>query len=72
MIFLLIIIFIGIILFEAPVMIKKGYWHELKVFLGFLTVAFTMSLFYITGVPIPNPVKGMEYLVKDVMHLNYK
>lgn len=72
MVFLLIIIFIGIMLFEIPGMVKRGDWRELKVFLGFLIIAFIMSLLYIIGVPIPNPVKGMEYLVKDVLHLNYK
>lgn len=72
MVLLLIIIFIGIILFEVPEMIRNGYWHELKIFSLFLIVAFTISLLYILGIPIPNPVKGMEYVVKDILHLNYK
>ncbi|WP_341420317.1 hypothetical protein [Clostridium magnum] len=53
-------------------MIRNGYWHELKIFSVFLIAAFTMSLFYIIGIPIPNPAKGMEYVVKDLLHLNYK
>lgn len=72
MVFLLIIIFIGITFFEVPEMIRNGYWHELKMFSVFLIAAFTMSLLYILGIPIPNPVKGMEYVVKDLLHLNYK
>lgn len=72
MIFLLIIIFIGIILFDVPEMIKNGYWHELKIFSIFLIAAFIISLSYILGLPIPNPVKGIDYLIKDVLHLNYK
>lgn len=72
MTFLLIIIFIGIILFEVPGMVKNRYWHELKIFSAFLMVSFIMSLFYIKGIPLPNPVKGMEYVVKDILHLNYK
>lgn len=72
MIFILIIIFIGIIYFEVPEMIKMEYWYELKVFYVFLAVAFMMSLFYILGLPIPNPVKCIEFLVRDVLHLNYK
>lgn len=72
MVLLLIIIFIGIILFEVPEMIRNGYWHELKIFSVFLIAAFTISLLYILGIPIPNPVKGMEYVVKDLLHLNYK
>ncbi|MDP4146216.1 MAG: hypothetical protein Q8936_17310 [Bacillota bacterium] len=72
MVFLLIIIFIVIILFDVPEMIKKEYWRELKVYSVFLIIAFTMSIFLVTGLPIPNPVKGMEYVVKDILHLNYK
>ncbi len=72
MIFLLIIAFTGIILFETPGLIKNRYWHELRIFSVFLIVAFVMSLFYIIGIPIPNPVKGEEYLIKDILHLNYK
>lgn len=72
MVFVLIFIFIGIILVDVPEMIRNGCWHELKIFSVFLIVAFTMSLFYILGIPIPNPVKGMEYVVKDLLHLNYK
>lgn len=72
MVLLLIIIFIGIILFDVPEMIRNGYWHEFKIYSIFLAAAFTMSLLYIIGIPIPNPVKGMEYVVKDLLHLNYK
>jgi len=72
MVLLLIIIFIGIILVDVPDMIKSGYWHELKIFSVFLVAAFIMSVLYIIGIPIPNPVKGMEYVVKDLLHLNYK
>ncbi|SMC26437.1 hypothetical protein SAMN02745134_02834 [Clostridium acidisoli DSM 12555] len=72
MIFLLIIIFIGIIFFEAPSLIKNKHWYELKVFSVFLFIAFVMSVLQVKDIPIPNPAKGMEYLVKDVLHLNYK
>lgn len=72
MVLLLIIIFIGIILVDVPEMIRNGYWHEFKIYSIFLAAAFTMSLLYIIGIPIPNPVKGMEYVVKDLLHLNYK
>lgn len=72
MILILIIIFIGIIYFEVPEMVKMGYWYELKVFSVFLAGAFILSLLYILGLPIPNPVKGIEFLVRDVLHLNYR
>ncbi|OAA92882.1 hypothetical protein [Clostridium coskatii] len=72
MIFLSIIIFISITFYEVPEMIKNKYWHELKIFSIFLIIAFILSLSYILGIPIPNPVKGMEFVVKDLLHLNYQ
>jgi hypothetical protein len=72
MIFLLIVIFIGVAFLELPGLIKRRYWRELKVFSLFLLIAFIMSLFHIIGIPLPNPVKEMDYLVKDILHLNYK
>lgn len=72
MIFLLIIIFIGIIFLEVPELIKNKYWRELIVFFAFLIVAFVMSTMYIMNLPIPNPMKAVEYVIKDVLHLNYK
>lgn len=72
MTFLIIIIFIVIIIIEVPDMIKNRYWHELKIFFGFLIAAFIMSLCYFKGIPIINPVKNIEFLVKNILHLNYK
>lgn len=72
MVFLLIFIFICIVLYEVPDMARNGYWHELKIYSIFLIASFIVSLFYIIGLPVPNPVKGMEYVVKDILHINYK
>ncbi|AZV56606.1 hypothetical protein [Clostridium sp. AWRP] len=72
MIFLLIIIFICILSFEVPEMIKNKYWHELKVYSIFIIISFILSLFYVLNIPIPNPAKGMEFVVKDLLHLNYQ
>ena len=72
MIFLLVIFFAGLILFEAPNMIKNKYWRELMVFSVFSIAAFILCLLYIMDLPIPNPAAGMEYVVKDILHLNYK
>lgn len=71
MIFLLIIIFICILSFEVPEMIKNKYWHELKVYFIFIIISFILSLFYVLNIHIPNPVKGIEFVVKNLLHLNY-
>lgn len=72
MVFLLIVIFVVIALFEVPNLIKNKYWRELKVFSILLLAAFMLSLFYIVDLPIPNPTKWAEYIVKDILHLNYR
>lgn len=66
------IIFISIIIIEVPGMIKNRYWHELKIFFVFLMAAFIMSLFYFNGLLIINPAKDIEFIVKNVLHLDYK
>jgi hypothetical protein len=69
---LIIIIFISIIIIEVPGMIKNRYWHELKIFFVFLMAAFILSLFCFNGLPIINPAKDIEFIVKNVLHLDYK
>ena len=72
MVFLLILVFIVIALIEIPSLIRKKYWRELVVFLFFLLFVFIMTLLQIIGIKLPNPVKGLEYLIKDVLHLSYE
>nr|WP_243270090.1 hypothetical protein [Thermanaerosceptrum fracticalcis] len=67
MIVLLIAAFVGIALFEVPGLIQKKYWRELIVFLMFLLGAFILSLLQVLGVKVPNPVKGIEFLVKNFL-----
>jgi len=72
MIFWLIVVFFIIALLEIPNLIKNKYWKEIKVFSVLLLAAFILSLFYIIDLPIPNPTKWAEYIVKNVLHLNYR
>lgn len=72
MIVLLIVVFAGTILYEVPDLIKNGHWRDLTIFSILTVAAFTVSILYIYNIPLPNPVKGQEYLIKDVLHLNYK
>lgn len=71
MIFLLVCAFIGVILFEVPSLIRQKYWRELIVFSLLLAMAFAMSLLETIGVKIPSPAKGMDYLMENILHLNY-
>lgn len=72
MIFLLIAVFAGIVLFEVPDLIRKKYWRELVVFFLLLSFAFVLSLLQTIGVKIPILYSGIEYLFKDVLHLYYR
>lgn len=72
MIFLLIAVFAGIVLFEVPDLIRKKYWRELVVFFLLLSFAFVLSLLQTIGVKIPILYSGIEYLLKDVLHLYYR
>lgn len=69
MLILLVITFLGIILFEVPGLIQKRYWRELAAFSFFLLLAFVISLLQVLGVKIPNPNTGIEQLVKGVISL---
>jgi hypothetical protein len=71
MIFLLIAVFVFIILYEVPQLVRNKYWRELAVFSFLLSMAFFISLMEILKIEIPNPVRDVQYLVKSLMHLSY-
>lgn len=71
MIVLLILVFTGAAWFEVPGLIRKQHFRELTVFSLFLLTAFILAFLQIIGVKIPSPVDGIEYLIKDLLHLNY-
>jgi len=68
-VFLLLSAFLGITLFEVPGLIQKRYWRELIAFFVFLSIAFILSFLLTIGVKIPNPTKGIEYVVKFFLNL---
>jgi len=72
MIFLLMSVFIIIVLFEAPNLVRNKHWRELVVFSILLLLAFTLALLQTYGVRIPNPGKLIDFLVRDLLHLNYE
>nr|WP_045576672.1 hypothetical protein [Desulfosporosinus sp. I2] len=72
MTFLLMSVFLGIILFEVPKLIRNKHWRELIVFSSLLSMAFILSLLQILDVKVPSPFEGINFLIRDVLHLNYK
>lgn len=71
MIFLLISVFMGTILFEVPSLIRNKHWPELVVFSILLAFAFILALLQTLGVNIPSISEGIDFLIRDVLHLNY-
>lgn len=66
MIFLLGLIFIGIIAVEAPGLIKKRMWRELAAFLGLLIIGMIYSYGQVLDLPLPNPTDLIMAIFKPV------
>jgi len=71
MILLLILLFIIIFLFEGPSLIKKNDYKEFAAFAVLLGIAFTLALLQVIGIKIPSPMKGIQYIVENVLHLKF-
>jgi len=68
----LIAAFVAIALIDMPRLVKnKRYRRELVVYCILLASSFTLALLYFRGVKIPSPIKGVQYLIMDVLHLGY-
>lgn len=72
MVILVIMVFIGVVLFDAPDLVRRKYWRELAAFSSLLLFAFLLTLLQSIGVLKPGLMEGMEYLIKDVLHIYYK
>ncbi|HBW35228.1 hypothetical protein [Desulfosporosinus sp. BICA1-9] len=62
----LILVFTGIALLEIPGLLKKKQWAELITSSVLLGIGFLLSLLQTVGVKVPNPNKGIEFLIKLV------
>ncbi len=69
MIILLLILFAGIILLEAPGLVKKKMWRELAAFAAYLAIGMALSIPQVLGIRLPNPSKAIEALFKPLAGL---
>lgn len=60
----LILAFIGIALVEIPGLVRKKWWGEFAAFCVLLAIGFTLCLLQTIDVKVPNPDKGIEFLIK--------
>lgn len=71
MIILLAMVFLIILIIEAPKLIRNKFWKELIVFLSLLLLAFALTVLHILDVKIPNPLNGIKYLIDDILDLSW-
>ena len=63
-VFVLLLLFAIIALLEIPGLMRKKEWPELIAFSILLTIGFLLSFLQVIGVEVPNPNKGIAYLIK--------
>jgi hypothetical protein len=66
---LLIIIFLAIMGYELPGILRNGWWGELIVFVILLALAFALGMLQMKSIAPPSPVAGIEFLVEQLARL---
>jgi len=54
------------VIVEAPPLVKKKRWKDLRVFSGFLLVGVTLGMVLVFRLPFPNPTPLIEGIFKPV------
>ncbi|HHZ16742.1 MAG TPA: hypothetical protein PLJ33_08270 [Peptococcaceae bacterium] len=67
-VFLLIVAFLAMILFEVPGLIRKKYWRELVAFAVLLLIAFIFSFLNVLGVKLPCLTAVITSVVNSVLN----
>ena len=62
----MIVLFIGIILFEAPGLVKKKMWRELAAFFVYLLIGMALIIPQVLGIKLPNPNNAIEAVFKPI------
>lgn len=72
MIYLTLLAFVIIAYADVPDLIGKKRWKELLIYSLFFLAALTTGVLLSLGVEIPSPIAGAQYLIKEILHLNYE
>ena len=70
MIFLL-LIYALIFIINVPGLVKKKSGGSLRFSILYI-IAFTLGLLYVLDVHIPSPMKGLQYLIVDILGIKYQ
>jgi len=60
MVYLLTLIFLGIIALEVPGLVRKKMWRELAAFSALLIIGMIYSYGQVLEMPLPNPTRGIK------------
>lgn len=71
MIFLSIVVFIALAFFELPKLIKNHYRKDAVTFVVLLAIGFILTLLQLLNIEIPSPTKGIIFITKNVLGLNF-
>ncbi|MGE5587012.1 MAG: hypothetical protein ACM3ZO_02175 [Clostridia bacterium] len=66
---LLVLAFVAIVAYEVPGIIRRRERGELVLFLVLVLIGFAVSFLQAIRVPVPNPVRGIEFLTEKVARL---
>jgi hypothetical protein len=66
---LLVLTFAAMVAYEVPAIIRRREWGELVLFLVLVLFGFMVSFLQSIGAPVPNPVRGIEFLTGKVARL---
>lgn len=61
----------AIALYDLPELIRKRRWADVTVFSILYVAGATLALLLYFGVQIPSPIRGVQYLLGEVLHLKY-
>lgn len=66
----LVLAFVFIALWQVPPLLK-GHSKELVTFSILMLFAFTLAILQIMGVKLPNPTRGIEFLVRQITTVRF-
>ena len=67
----LLLIYTAVAWFNIPGLLRQKAWGELAAFSFFFAAAFILGLLYVLDIPVPNPMRGLQYIISDLWGLKY-
>lgn len=67
----LLLVYAFIFLVNVPGLVKRKERKELVVFFILYIIGFVLGLMYALDIPVPSPMKGLDYLISDKMGIKY-